>query len=303
MNILITGGTGLIGRALTKSFQEDGHKVWALSRNPAKNRNRTQSAGQLVAWDGRSATGWGELVNEMDVIINLAGVNTASWPWTNAKKQSFWNSRVRAGQAVLEAIRSARKKPSVVIQASGINHYGLHGDTATESSAPGDDFLARLTVPWEDSTKPVEEIGVRRAVIRTAVVLTRDNIIMKLMELPATLFVGGRLGNGRQTLPWIHLADEVAAIRYIIDHEQMNGVYNLIAPESTTNAEFLRTLAKVIHRPFWFHIPAGMMRLVLGEMSVMVLEGRPAKPQRLLDFGYHFKFATLGEALRDLYHS
>ena len=163
MNVLITGGTGLIGRALTRSLLADGHKVWILTRAPARVTLPLGCA--ALGWDGRTAQGWGELVNEMDAVVNLAGVNTASWPWTPARKQSFWNSRVWAGQAVAEAVRLAKKKPAVLIQSSGINHYGLRGKTADESTPSADDFLARLTVAWEFSSQPVEELGVRRVVI------------------------------------------------------------------------------------------------------------------------------------------
>lgn len=301
MNFLITGGTGLIGRALTRSLLADGHKVWILTRNPKRASANLPQNVTAAGWDGRTAQGWGELVNEMDAVINLAGVSTASWPWTEARKQSFWNSRVWAGQAVAEAIRLAKKKPSVLIQSSGINHYGLRGEMSNESTPPADDFLSRLTVAWEFSSQPVEELGVRRVVIRTAVVLSRDNILMKLMELPARLFFGGRLGDGRQSLPWIHMADEVGAIRFLLTEERARGPFNLIAPKPASNADFLRALARQLKRPYWFHVPAFLMRLALGEMSVTVLEGRPAQPKRLLEAGYQFKFPTLESALEELY--
>jgi len=301
MNILISGGTGLIGRALTKSLLVDLHKVWVLTRDPEDLPAGLPKTITVAGWDGRTVQGWGDLVNDMDAIINLAGVNTASWPWSEARKQSFWNSRIWAGQAVAEAIRHARKKPAVLIQSSGIGHYGFRGGLAPETTPPGDDFMARLTVAWESSTQSVEELGVRLAIIRSAVVLTRDNIIMKLMELPARLFVGGRLGNGRQTMPWIHLADEVGAIRFLLDNKRSSGPYNLVAPDTTSNADFLRALSKTLRRPYWFHLPAFLLRLVLGEMSVMVLEGRPAQPQRLLEAGYQFKYPTLEGALREIY--
>lgn len=299
MNVLIAGGTGLIGRALSQSLLADGHKVWILTRSPARAVLPLGCA--AVGWDGRTSQGWGALVNEMDAIVNLAGINMASWPWTEARKQSFWNSRVWAGQAVAEAVRLAHKKPAVLIQSSGINHYGLRGSMADESTPPANDFLARLTVAWEFSSQSVEELGVRRVIIRTAVVLSRRSIIMKLMELPARLYVGGRLGDGQQALPWIHAADEVGAIRFLLNDEQARGPYNLIAPESTSNADFMRALARQLKRPYWFHVPAFLMRLALGEMSVMVLDGRSAQPKRLLEAGYRFKFPTLESALQELY--
>ncbi len=299
MNVLITGGTGLIGRALTRSLLADGHKVWTLTRNPE--RAVLPLGASAVQWDGRTARDWGGLVNEMDALVNLAGHNTSSWPWTEARKQSFWNSRVWAGQAVTEAVQQAKKRPRVLIQSSGINHYGLRGEPAIETTPPGSDFLSRLTVAWEFSSQPVEDLGVRRAVIRTAVVLARESILMKLMELPTRLFFGGRLGNGRQYFPWIHVADEVGAIRFLLDEERARGPFNLIAPEASTNAAFLRELAGVLHRPYWFHVPAFLMRLALGEMGVLALEGRAALPKRLEDMGYQFKFPTSKNALKDLY--
>jgi uncharacterized protein (TIGR01777 family) len=299
MNVLITGGTGLLGRALTQSLLADGNKVWVLTRSPE--RAALPLGCVAVGWDGRTAQGWGPLVNDMDAVVNLAGVNTASWPWNEKRKQSFWNSRVWAGQAVAEAVRLAQKRPAVLIQMSGIGHYGFHGDTAVESTPPADDFSARLTVAWELSSQPVEELGVRRAIVRTAPVLSRDNIILKLMELPVRLFVGGRLGSGDQTFPWIHIADEIRAIRFLLTEERARGPFNLIAPESTSNAQFTRALASQLKRPYWFHIPALPMRLVLGEMGALVLKGRPAQPQRLLEMGFQFTHPTLQSALEELY--
>jgi uncharacterized protein (TIGR01777 family) len=299
MNVMITGGSGLIGRALTHALVTDGHKVWTLTRDP--DRIVVPLGVTAVAWDARTARGWGGLVNEMDAVVNLAGHSLASWPWTEARKQSFWNSRVWAGQAVTQAIQQAKQRPRVLIQSSGINYYGLRGDPASESTSPGADFLARLSVAWEFSTQPVEELGVRRAIVRTAVVLARENIILKLMALPAQFFVGGRLGDGRQFLPWIHIADEVGAIRFLLDEERARGPFNLIAPEATTNDAFLRQLARTLRRPYWFPTPAFLMRLILGEMNVMVLDGRQAAPARLQELGFTFKFPTLKGALADLF--
>ncbi|MEW5940276.1 MAG: TIGR01777 family oxidoreductase [Chloroflexota bacterium] len=299
MNVLITGGSGLIGRALTRSLLADGHKVWILTRNP--DRAVVPLGATAVGWDGRAADGWGSLVNEMDAVVNLAGYNLSSWPWTEARKQSFWNSRVWAGQALVEAIQRASRRPAVLVQASGVNYYGVAGAPAGESTPPGADYLARLAVAWEFSTQPVEEMGVRRAVVRNAVVLSRENIIMKLMDLPARLFFGGRLGDGKQFLPWIHISDHISALRFLLDHETARGAFNLIAPQAATNEQFMRALARTLRRPYWFRVPAFLMRLALGEMSTMVLDGRQVVPKRLQEAGFQFKFPDLESALRDLY--
>ncbi len=297
MNILLTGGTGMIGSHLTPSLLDEGHRVWVLSRNPQ--RARLPAGAQAVPWDGRSPAGWGELVNEMDAVVNLAGEPLARWPWTAAQKQKFWDSRVNAGRALSEAIAAASKRPRVLIQASGINHYGLRGETADETTPPGDDFLARLTVAWEASTEPVEAAGVRRAVIRLGVVLARGDGLLPLMALPARLFVGGRLGNGRQFVPWVHVHDVVAAIRFLLAEETGRGPFNVVAPQAVTNEAFYRILCRQLKRPYWFPTPAFLLRLALGEMAVLVLEGRAAQPRRLQEMGFQFGYGDLETALQE----
>lgn len=296
MNIMIAGGTGLLGTALTKSFLADGHKVFVLSRTPS---NRSDV--QIVEWDARSTNGWGHLVNEMDVVIHLAGRSTSAWPWTAAKKKSFEDSRILPGLALAQAIQNATRRPSLFVQVSGINHYGLQGDLADESTPPGEDFLAQLTVKWEDATQSVEGLGIRRLVLRTPPVLSRDNVIMKLIALPVQLFVGGPIGSGKQAFPWIHIKDWVGAIRYLMANENARGVYNMIAPAQTSLADFTKVLANILQRPYWFPVPAFLMRNVLGEMSVLILEGRYSQPKRLLESGYKFQFPGPQEALTDLF--
>ncbi len=297
MNILISGGSGLLGTALTKSFLADGHKVFILSRGISANKSDVQ----IIHWDAHTTNGWGQLVNEMDVVIHLAGRNTAAWPWTAAKKKSFEDSRILPGLVLAQAIREATRRPSLFVQVSGINHYGLSGDLADESTPPGDDFLAQLTVKWEDATKSVEALGVRRLVLRTPPVLSRENLIMKLIALPVQLFFGGPIGSGKQAFPWIHIKDWVGSVRYLMSNESARGAYNLIAPTPTSLSDFTKVLANVLQRPYWFPVPAFLMRNVLGEMSVLILEGRFAQPKRLLESGYTFQFPGPREALTDLF--
>lgn len=297
MNILIAGGSGFLGRALSKSFIKDGHKVFILSRN-----SRVANDGiQFIKWDAKTPQGWENVVNEMDVVIHLAGRTLASWPWTASVKRDFYDSRLFPGLALAQAILAATQRPGVFIQQSGINHYGLHGDPADESTLPGDDFLAQLTVQWEAATKSVEELGVRRVVVRSAPVLGKREGLMPLMALPVKLFIGGPLGDGKFAFPWIHINDWVGAVRYLISNENAHGAYNLIAPTPTSSADFYRALAGVLRRPYWFPTPAFLLRLVLGEMSVLVLEGRFSQPKRLIESGYRFQFATAREALSNLF--
>ncbi len=297
MKVLIAGGSGFLGRALTKSLLLDGHKVFILTRGSS-----VPEGAQAVKWDAKTTSGWGSLVNEMDVVIHLAGRTLASWPWTVSTKRDFHDSRVIPGLALAQAVLEATQRPGIFIQASGINHYGLSGDLADESTPPADDFLAQLTVQWEGATKSVEELGVRRVVIRSAVVLAKDGGLLSLMALPIKLFVGGPLGSGEHAMPWIHINDWVGGVRHLIENENARGAYNLIAPTPTSNAEFNRALAGIIHRPYWFPTPAFLLRTLLGEMSVLIVEGRFAQPKRLIQSGYRFQFEGAREALSDLFN-
>jgi uncharacterized protein (TIGR01777 family) len=299
MRILLTGGTGLIGTALTGALLDDGHQVWTLTRQDPE-RLPLKPGSTLVSWDGCTTTGWGSLVSQMDAVINLAGESLSKWPWTKNQKQRFLDSRVNAGRALTEAIRTASPRPKTLIQISGINHYGTVGGPADEATPPGDDFLARLAVDWEGATKDVESLGVRRVILRQAVVLSARGGLFGLMALPVKLFVGGPLGGGKQSVPWVHLEDVVGAIRFVLENETASGPFNLIAPEPTSNADFYRALAKALHRPYWFPIPAFLLRLALGEMSVLVVEGRYARPKRLLEAGYRFDVANIAEAMKRL---
>lgn len=298
MKVLIAGGSGFIGNHLIKSLTADDHEVWVLSRNP----EQKISGVQVVGWDGLTTDGWGQLVNEMDVVVNLCGLSTNNWPWTKRKKEKFITSRVNPGRALATAVKSATQPPGVFIQISGINHYGLRGEgIANESTPPGDDYLAQMTVAWENATKSVEEVGVRHVVCRTAVVLARDAILLWLMALPVRLFVGGRFGSGEQAMPWIHVSDHINAIRFLMEHPRAEGPFNLIAPQPTSNAEFMRTLAKVLKRPYWLIYPKPLLRLALGEMSVLITEGRFSKPERLFEIGYNNRYPELEMALREIF--
>ncbi|GAB4453782.1 MAG: TIGR01777 family oxidoreductase [Anaerolineales bacterium] len=296
MNILIAGGSGFLGSALAQSLRQDGHRLFILTRKPPQTPNHIQ-------WDGKTTSGgWTDRLTEMDAVINLTGYGLDHWPWTRRQKQRFFDSRVLPGRALADALRAAAPRPSVFIQASGINHYGLrNASIADEFTPPAGDFLAQLTVAWEDSTRPIEELGVRRVVIRTAVVLARRGGLFPLMALPVRLFFGGRFGDGTQASPWIHLADYVGAIKFLLQNQNAHGPFNLIAPAPTSNADFMRALAQTLKRPYWFHVPAFLLRIPLGEMSVLLTEGSYSQPKRLLELGYTFQFPALEDALKDLF--
>lgn len=297
--VIITGGSGLIGSALARELGQAGREVVVLSRDPEA--LDVQPIGvRAVRWDGRTGAGWAELADGAEAIVNLAGENIAG-RWTPERKERIRQSRVAAGGAVMEAIATAARKPGVLVQASAVGYYGPRGDElVTEETPPGNDFLAQTCVAWEGSTAAAENLVVRRVVIRTGIVLSRAGGALPRLLRPYRLFVGGPLGSGRQWMPWIHIADQVGAIRFLIERPQARGPFNLAAPAPLINSQFGRALGRALRRPSLLPAPAFALRRLLGEMSLVVLEGQRAVPERLLALGYSFKFPEAKPALVDL---
>lgn len=299
MRVVIAGGSGLIGRALVEELVAAGHEAVVLSREPSRVKGLPAGA-WAHAWDGETAAGWGE-VAAGGAIVHLAGESIASGRWTAARKQRILESRVRTSRAVLAAVEGLRERPRVLLQGSAVGYYGPRGDEeVTEDTAPGDDFLARVCREWEAVTAGVEDLGVRRAVLRTGVVLASDGGALPRMLLPFRLFAGGPVGSGRQWVPWIHIADEVGAIRFLLERDDASGPFNLTAPEPVTNRDFSRALGRALGRPSWLPAPAFALRLALGEMASLLLTGQRAVPRGIADLGYAFRFPELQAALRDL---
>ena len=299
MRVIITGGSGLIGRALVDSLAQDGHDVIVLSRNPDAVKNLPKGA-CAEKWDGKTAQGWGKFVNGADAIVNLAGA-TISEKWSEARKKEIRESRVNAGQAIVEALKAAEKKPGVVVQSSAVGYYGPRGaEEITEDSSAGNDFLASVCQDWEASTAELDSLGIRRPIIRTGVVLSKNGGALPKMLMPIKMFVGGPIGSGQQYFPWIHLQDEVAAIRWLIDNPKARGVYNLSALRPLTNKEFTHAIGKVLGRPTFMPIPAFAMKTLFGEMSALLLDGQREMPARLVKEGFKFKFVDAEAALRDV---
>ena len=299
MKVIILGGAGLIGRALAEDLARGGHEVIALTRRQQP-PERSLKGIRFEQWDGKSAQGWGHLANNADAIVNLAGENLSAGRWTPERKQRIIDSRVNAGAAVVQAIQQASTKPKMLLQISGIGAYGVsESETFNETSPYGNDFLAGVTRQWEDSTNAVEALGVRRVVARTGVVLSNAGGAFPRMLLPFKLFIGGPLGSGRQWLSWLHVDDQVRALRLLIENQQARGVYNLSA-EPVTNRQFSQALGKVMRRPAFFPVPAFAIRLLFGEMGTLVLDGQRATAQRLADLGFEFRFPDIETALKNL---
>jgi hypothetical protein len=306
--IIITGGTGMIGRALAADLARDKYEVIVLSRNPSAVADLPHGV-RAEAWDGKTARGWGKLADGADAIVHLAGENLAGesfFPsrWTAERKERILKSRLDAGAAVVEAVRAAFAKPRVVIQSSGVGAYGPRGDEEVAEDAPyGHDFLGTIAARWEASTAAVEEAGVRRVIARSGVVLAARQGALPRMLLPFRFFAGGWFGSGRQWLSWIHIADEMASLRFLIDHREAAGAFNLSAPRPLTGRDFGRAIGQVMGRPAYMPVPAFAMRLAFGEVATTVLDGQRAIPQRLLALGFQFRFPDAESALRDLLSS
>lgn len=302
--IVIAGGSGFIGRALSRALLARGYQVAILSRGEPKSPSGTLD-GPMPAfhhWDAAHAQGWGRLADGAYALVNLAGEDIAGSRWTPARKQRIVESRLGAGRAMVEAVGQAVVKPQVFIQASGVGYYGAQGDAPLDESAkPGQGFLSELAVRWEKSTAAVESMGVRRAVIRTGLVLGKSGGLLPRMLPPFKMFLGGPLGSGKQGFPWIHLEDEVKAIVFLLENPAARGPFNLTAPESVSNAQFSQALAKALKRPCGLVLPAFILRLALGEMAdELLLTGCRAFPKRLLELGYMFEHPKLAAALKQL---
>jgi uncharacterized protein (TIGR01777 family) len=256
---------------------------------------------QFAQWDGKTAAGWGHLVEEVDAIVNLAGAGLADARWTDERKKVILESRLDPGAAIVEAIEAARNKPKALIQASAVGYYGTEKDGAlTESAPPGNDFLAEVCQQWEDSTRAVEEMGVRRVITRTGIVLDMEGLVLPKMLIPFRLFVGGPIGSGRQWISWIHYCDEVAAIRYLIEEATISGPVNLTAPYPLRQRDFAKAIGAVMRRPASAPTPGFVLKLLFGEMAMVLLEGQQILPARLETAGFCFKFPQVESALQDL---
>lgn len=301
MRVLISGGTGLVGRSLVQSLTENGHHCSVLTRDPDQPSVLPASV-TMHRWDASSVEPLVAWVETADAIVHLSGEGIGDGRWSAIRKQRILESRVESTRALSAAVQQAEKPPAVFVQASAVGYYGPRGDEeVTEDSAPGDDFLAQVCRDWESASDEVEAAGVRRAVVRTGIVLAKDGGALPRMALPFKLFAGGPAGSGRQWMPWIHLADEVGALRFVLENANAKGPLNLAAPNPVTNRQFSTELGRALKRPSFMPAPAFALRLALGEMADLILTGQRAIPRRLLDLGYTFRFPHLPAALNDLY--
>lgn len=301
MRIVIAGGSGFLGQALTQALARQGHELVILTR-----RLNTSPAATLATWATWTPDGevgpWAQALEGADVVINLAGDSIAEGRWTPAKKTRVLESRVRATKSLVRAAARASAPPRVFVSGSAVGYYGPLGDeVVTEANRAGSDFLAQVCTAWEQEAAAAERASTRVVILRTGLVLDTHGGALPRMLLPFRLGVGGRLGAGRQYWPWIHVHDWVALVAFVLTTASATGPFNLTAPTPVTNAEFTAALGRALKRPAVMPAPAFALRLALGEMAdALLLSGQRAVPAKAERLGFSFRYPTLDTALASL---
>lgn len=299
-NILITGATGLVGKKLIPALQALDYKIAILSRK------KTDINGvQVYVWDVYKQQIDKDCLKGIDTIIHLAGEGIADKKWTKKRKKEIIDSRVLAAQLLYKTIQETKAPVKTFISASAVGFYGDRADEVlTETSAPGDGFLADCCIAWENAATFGIELGIRVVKIRIGLILSKEDGALAAMEKPIKYFVGAPLGTGKQWMPWIHLNDIVKIFTAAVENEKMVGPYNAAAPYPVTNKLLTATIAKKLNRPVWpINVPKLALKALLGEMSILPLMSNNTLSQKLLDTGYQFEYVNLDEALEDIYPS
>jgi uncharacterized protein (TIGR01777 family) len=287
MRVLVTGGTGLVGRPACDALRAAGHDVTIVSRDPGRVPARA------IGWDGLRAA-----MPETDAIVNLAGESLAGGRWTAARKAEIRRSRIEGTRALVQAIAGADSRPTVLVSASAVGYYGNRGDAALdETSAPGEGFLARVCVDWEAEARRAEELGLRVARLRFGMVLAPDGGAVAAMLLPFRAALGGPLGSGKQWVSWVHRDDVVGLIVEALGNEAYAGAVNVTAPNPVTNRDFARALGRAVHRPAVLRVPGFALRLLLGETADLLLTGQRVLPTVAQRVGHAWRQPELPAAL------
>ncbi|MFJ8520160.1 TIGR01777 family oxidoreductase [Lysinibacillus xylanilyticus] len=297
MKIAIAGGTGFVGKALTKLLQDEGHEIIILTRNKTRRENDIQ----YVQWLQHGARPE-QLLNEVDAIVNLAGISLNNGRWTKKQKKAIYTSRMDATIEIVRIMEHLSSKPKVLVNASAVGVYPTSTSSIyTENSTDfATDFLGSTVCDWERHAVRAEKLGVRVALARFGVILGRENGALPSMLLPYKLHIGGTIGSGEQWLSWVHVEDVARAIYFAIKNDDMKGPFNVTAPKATRMKNFGKTIASITERRHWMPVPSFVMRLALGEQSMLVLEGQHVLPSVLEKHHFTFKFPHLKEALQDL---
>lgn len=301
MRIAVAGGTGFVGNALVNELVKCGHEIIILSR--------TKKAGQskqicYVTWLTEEADSLDQL-QDIDIFINLAGESINSGRWTSDRKKTIVNSRIKAVDEIMTLMAHLTKKPKAFINASAIGFYGTSEEMrfTEEDDSIGRDFLTSTVITWESEANEATKLGVRTVLCRFGIILDKNKGALPKIAAPYKAFAGGNLGNGSQWMSWIHLEDVIRGILFVIENEKICGPVNFTAPQPVKMNEFGKTLANVLHRPHWLTVPGWMLKLILGEMSMLVLEGQMVMPKKLLENGFQFKYTQLESALKNIFPS
>lgn len=298
MNILITGGSGLLGRQLTRALLDKGYTVNHLSRKPGND-----PLVKTYIWDIHKGIIDEHCVNGVDTIVHLAGAGIADKRWTESRKKELIDSRTESIRLIYNLLKKKEHQVTSVISASGIGYYSNRGDELmTETSPPLNDFISRCCIEWEDAVDEGEQLGLRTLKFRTGVVLDKDGGALPQLAMPVKLYVGSPIGSGKQWMPWIHWVDVLNMYLFGIENNELKGVYNMVAPNPVTNKQLTRAIAKQLHKPLWVpNVPAFLLKLMLGEMSTVVLSGTKVSAQKIQDAGFSFKFTEVAAALNEIY--
>ncbi|WP_409273904.1 TIGR01777 family oxidoreductase [Neobacillus sp. SCS-31] len=300
MKITIAGGSGFLGGAFADTLLEKGHEVFILTR---KKKESGRTGLTYVQWLSEGSRPEHELVG-IDVFINFAGESLNSGRWTTERKERLLMSRLAAANEAVRIMAAMEEKPKVHIAASAVGFYGTSDDkTFTEVSPSGNDFLADVVKRWEDASLQAAHFGIRTVLCRFGIILDGKEGALPRIALPYKMFGGGTVGSGRQWVSWIHLDDAVSGILFAIENEGVSGPVNFTAPEPVPMKEFGKTVGKVLGRPHWLPVPGFALKLLLGEMSTLVLEGQRVLPEKLHDMGFNFRFPELEPALKNIYKS
>ena len=292
MKILISGSHGLVGKALTKSLTNDSYEVIRLVRRKPSNASE-------IEWHPDEGRILSEGLERLEAVVHLAGESIASGRWTDEKKRAIRDSRVKGTSLLSESLARLSAPPSVFISASAIGYYGDRGDELlTETSRPGDDFLAGVCVEWENATRPAGEKGIRTVNARFGIILDETEGALAKMLTPFRMGIGGRVGDGKQWMSWVALDDVVNALKFLIADISTNGPVNFVSPNPVTNREFTKTLGRVLSRPTFFPVPEFGARLAFGEMAdALLLSSQRVKPAVLEQKGFQFGWPSLQSAL------
>lgn len=299
MDIVVTGGTGFIGRALCASLQQAGHRVTVVTRRPQK-VNRLIGAGVTAAERGEGDTGaWEQTLERADAVINLAGAPIADARWSASRKRLLTDSRVRSTQRLVEAMARRSSRPHILISASGIGYYGASDDRVLDEGAPrGEGFLSDLCLEWEAAALAAAALGIRVVTLRTGMVLEQDGGALPKMLLPFRLFAGGPIMPGTQWVSWIHRRDHVGLILWALATASVSGPVNAVAPGAVTMRTFSDVLGQVLRRPSWLPMPGIALVAALGELGTLMTTGQRVSPVKALAGGYQFQYPLLEPALR-----